>query len=299
MPDRTAATSLRAGGPHGAHLPVGAAGALILCLLSLLNAACASSKPKRDPDQSYVRYQLGVEYFQGRRIEAAVEELEKALAVDPENADAHNMLGIIALKQGHDYIEQGETTSCLRGRDGDLVRQDAVAKFRQAEKHLRAAVTFRAEFPAAWNNLAVAALALNDWATAVQAARRALKDSTYGEPEVARANLGWAFLQQKDLQNAWKELHEAVSRAPRFCVARYRLAKVFFERADMDQAAETLALMLDDPRCPIQDAYLLGGMIFEKRGDRDRARTLFGKCTTLAPRSCTAVQCRRFAAVIR
>ncbi|HEY0708403.1 MAG TPA: tetratricopeptide repeat protein [Polyangia bacterium] len=272
--------------------------ALLVVLTTAAAAGCAS-KAKRDPDQSYVRYQLGVEYFQGRRIEAAVEELEKALAADPENADAHNMLGIIALKQGHDYVEQGEVTSCLRGRDGDLVRQDAVAKFRQAEKHLRAAVGFRNEFPDAWNNLAVAALALSDWPTAIQAAKQALKDSTYAAPEVARANLGWAYLQQRDLQNAWKELHEAVSRAPRFCVGRYRLGKVFFERGDMDQAAETLALMLDDPRCPIQDAYLLGGMVYEKRGDRDRARALFAKCSALAPRSCTSLQCQRLSNVIR
>jgi type IV pilus assembly protein PilF len=263
-----------------------------------LAAACAT-KPARDPDQSYVRYQLGVEYFQGRRIEAAIDELEKALAADPENADAHNMLGIIALKQGHDYLEQAETSSCLSGRDGDLVRQDATARFRDAEAHLRKAVTFRAEFPAAWNNLAVAALQLQDWPGAITAASQALKDSTYADPEMARANLGWAYLQQKDLQRAWKELHEAVSRAPGFCVGRFRLAKVFFERGDMEQAHETLAPMLEDPRCPIQDAVLLGGLVAQKRGERERAKTLFGRCTTMAPRSCTAGQCRKFATLIR
>src|SRR5687767_2014922 len=73
---------------------------LLLTVLPGLSAGACATKPARDPDQSYVRYQLGVEYFQGRRIEAAIEELDKALAADPENADAHNMLGIIALKQG-------------------------------------------------------------------------------------------------------------------------------------------------------------------------------------------------------
>ncbi len=274
----------------------------LACLLvgGVLSAAsgCAT-KPKRDPDQSYARYQLGVEYFQGRRIEAAIEELEKALVADPENADAHNMLGIIALRQGHDHIEQAEVSSCLAGRDAEQVRQDAATRFREARARFDKAVALRAEFPAAWNNLAVALLALEDWPGAIIAARQALKDSTYSEPEIARANLGWAHLQNKDLQNAWKELHEAVARAPRFCVGRYRLAKVFFERGDMEQAAETLTVLLDDARCPIQDAYLLGGLVSQKRGQRVQARELLGKCSAMAPRSCTAGQCNRLLALIR
>ena len=276
----------------------GAVWALLGSATGAYACGCAAT-PKRDTDQSLARYQLGVEYFRTRRIEAATEELDKAIKADPENADAYEMLGIIALKQGHDYLEQAETSACLSGRDGDLVRQDATGRFLEAEAHLRTAVRLRPEFPAAWNNLAVAALWLGDWTTAGDAATKALKDSTYAEPEVARANLGWAYLQQKDLQKAWKELHESVARAPNFCVGRYRLAKVFFERGDREQAAEALAVMLDDPRCPIQDAYLLGGLVYQKRGQRERARTLLGKCTDMAPRSCTAGQCRRFAALIR
>jgi type IV pilus assembly protein PilF len=289
----------RAGVGASAGAVTRAHGAAVRSLLPLLLLAACATRPHRDPDQSYVRYQLGVEYFQGRRIEAAIEELNKALAADPENADAHNMLGIIAIGQGHDYLEQAETAACLVGRDGDSVRQDANLRFHAAEDHLRTAVKWRPEFAEAWNNLGVAALALGEWNAAITAANQALKDSTYSAPEVARANLGWAYLQQGDLQKAWKELHESVARAPKFCVGRYRLAKVFFERGDMEQAAETLAVMLDDARCPIQDAFLLGGLVAQKRGDRERARTLFGKCTQMAPRSCNANQCRKFAGLIR
>ena len=274
-------------------------GRICLGICGTVAAMGCATKPQHDPDQSYVRYQLGVEYFQGRRIEAAIEELDKALAVDPDNADAHNMLGIIALRQGHDLLEQAETAACLGGRDGDSVRQDAAVRFREAESHLRAAIKWRPEFAEAWNNLAVAALALSDWSGAIEAASQALKDSTYAAPESARANLGWAYLQRKELQKAWKELHESVARAPNFCVGRYRLSKVFFERGDMEQAADTLGILLDDARCPIQDAYLLGALVAQKRGERERAKTLFGKCTQMAPRSCTANQCRKFAGLIR
>jgi type IV pilus assembly protein PilF len=276
------------------------AGALLAlgATLGLLALACASA-PRRDPDQSFIRYQLGVEYFKSQRLEAAVEELEKALAADPENADAHNMLGLIALRQGHDYVAQGETSACLSGRDAELVRQDATRRFRQAEEHFRRAVAYRREFPGAWNNLAVAALQLEEWPAAVTAASEALKDSTYTEPEFARANLGWAYLQMKDTQKAWKELHEAVARAPTFCVARYRLAKVYFERGDMEQAAEQIDPVVEDARCPIQEAFMLGGLVHQRRKGRERARALFNRCADLAPRSCAAAQCRRYAQLIR
>ena len=258
--------------------------------------ACAS-QPKGDPEQSFVRYQLGVQYFTDRRVEAAIEELRKALEADPENADAYNMLGIIALQQGYEYLVQAETSDCLKGHDGEVVRADATQKFREAEELLRKALALRPEFPSAWNNLSVAALHLQEWQSAADAAMAALKDSTYAEPEVARANLGWAYLHLGDKQRAWKALHEAVSRAPGFCVGRYRLAKVYFERGDLAQAASNVDAVVGDKRCPIQEAHLLAGLIHQ-RDDRSRARQLFSSCAALAPRSCAAQECRRYAELV-
>jgi Tfp pilus assembly protein PilF len=103
----------------------------------------------------------------------------------------------------------------------------------------------------------------------------------------------------KETQKAWKELNEAVGRAPKYCVARYRLARVYFERGDTEQAAENLEAVYADVRCPIQEAYLLGGLVQQRRKQRDRARALFSRCAEMAPRSCTAGECRRYVALIR
>src|SRR5436190_3222127 len=128
-----------------------------VALAGLAGASCAAT-PEKDPDQSQIRYQLAVGYYRDRRVEAAVEELQKALKADPENADAYNMLGIIALRQGHDYLQQLEAAACLKGRDAQVVREDALEKFREAEVSFKKAVELRAEFSTAWNNLSVAAL---------------------------------------------------------------------------------------------------------------------------------------------
>lgn len=271
---------------------------LAACGAVLSTKGCAS-QPKRDPEQSTIRFQLAVNAYQDRRIEAAITELNEALKADPDNADAHNMLGIIALRQGADYVAQAETLSCLRGRDAELVREDAHRKFKEAEGHFRKAVDLRDDFPMAWNNLSVADLQLQDWAGAVTAASKALASPTYAEPEIARGNLGWAHFHRKDLQRAWKELHEAVARAPGFCVGRYRLAKVYTERGDLDLAAEQLDAVFTDKRCPIQEAYLLGGLVAQRRKEPDKARELLDRCITLAPKSCQAAECRRYAGMVR
>jgi len=269
------------------------------CFALLLDPGCAS-RPKRDPEQSQIRYQLAAGYFRDQRVEAAIEELQKALQSDTENADAYNMLGIIALRQGHDYLAQLETASCLKGKDAESVRGEAQAKFKEAIKSLRKAVELRPEFPEAWNNLSVAEFQLQSWDAAIEAAQNALKDAAYGTPEMARANLGWAYYQKKDIQNAWKELHEAVSRAPGFCVARYRLAKVYVDRGDTDQAVDALAPVLSDvKRCPIQEAQLLGGLLNERKRELTTARELFQRCIDMAPRSCIADECRRYAQLIQ
>jgi type IV pilus assembly protein PilF len=256
-------------------------------------SGCAT-RPNRDGEQSHIRYQLANDYFRARRTEAALEELRKSLELDPENADAYDLLGLIALAQGAEYLRQAETVGCLRGTDADAVRRDAVAKFRDAQQHLRKATTLRPAFSEAWNNLSVAALQLESYDEAALAAANALKDVAYPSPEFARSNLGWALFHKKNLNGAWKELHEAVARAPGFCVGRYRLAKVYVERGQLDEAVEQIDTVTSNAACPIQEAFLLAGLIHERRKDGVAARALFARCMAVAPRACLAGECRRY-----
>ena len=262
-------------------------------------AGCAGPGRARDTEQSNVRYQLAADDFRVQRTEAALEELRKALALDPGNADAYNLLGLIALSQGAEYLRQSETSGCLRGADAESLHRDASAKFKQAEESLRKATTLRPSFPDAWNNLSVAALQLESYDEAIMAAENALKDATYPSPELARANLGWAQFQKKNLNAAWKALHEAIARAPGFCVGRYRLAKVYAERNQYEEAAEEIDAVTANAACPIQEAFLLGGLVHQHRRDVVGARALFGRCVAMAPRACLAHECRRYGEMLQ
>ena len=81
--------------------------------------ACAAHTRERNAEQSRIRYQLAADDFRSQRTEAALEDLRKALEIDPDNADAYNLLGLIALSQGAEYVRQVETAGCLRGADAD------------------------------------------------------------------------------------------------------------------------------------------------------------------------------------
>lgn len=281
---------------------IGDFGGLVLTIgacITMLSAGCAT-RAKRDPNQSQVRYQLAVGYFENRRTEAAVEELQKAIEADPQNADAYNMLGIIALKQAHDYSTQAEVFSCLHGQDAQSLRAEETRKLKEAEAHFRKAIALRPDFPQAWNSIATVALLLQAWDTAIEGAQNALRDPAYDAPVFARANLGWAYFHKKNLQSAWKELYEAVATAPGFCVGRYRLAKVYLERGELELAVSTLdPLLADIKRCPIQEAVLLGGLLYERRKDPEKARELFQTCASMSPRSCAAEECRRYGQMIQ
>jgi len=268
--------------------------------IAVLSAPGCATRAKRDSDQSQIRYQLAVGYFQGHRVEAAIEELQKAIAADPQNAEAYNMLGLVALKQAYDYAAQVETFSCLKGVDEQSVRTEENAKLREAELRFRKAVELRPDYAEAWNSLSVVALLLQAWDQAIAAAENALKEPTYDATIFARANLGWAYFHKKDLQRAWKELHESVSRAPTFCVGRYRLAKVYLERGEVEQAVDVIdPLVADGKRCPIQEAFLLGGLLQERRKNSEKARGLFHACAEMSPRSCVADECRRYVQMIQ
>ncbi|MEO8212783.1 MAG: tetratricopeptide repeat protein [Myxococcales bacterium] len=265
----------------------------------MVEAGCATRAANKDADQAQIRTQLAVDYFRGQRTEASLDEAHKALQIDPENADAYDLLGLIALSQGAEYLRQAETSSCLRGGDAEAVRRDAAGKFKEAEQHLRRATTLRPTFAEAWNNLAVAALQLESYDEASVAAANALKDVSYPSPELARANLGWAEFHKKNLNGAWKALHEAVARTPGFCVGRYRLAKVYVERGQYEEAAEEVDAVTNNPACPIQEAFLLAGMVHQRRKDSSGARALFDRCVAIAPRACLAGECKRYGEMIQ
>ena len=149
-----------------------------------------------------------------------------------------------------------------------------------------------ADFSEAHNNLAVTAQRFGRFDEAIAETEKALTNITYGEPFAAQGNLGLAYLAKGDLVRAAAALRKALFAQPKFCVGHYRLAQVYKQDNDLQQARSELDLVFADRSCTtIQEAYHLGGLVALKLGDRERARELLRRCVELAPRSCLAREC--------
>ena len=255
---------------------------------------CGPALRAVDPEASEKRYLLGADYYAKGAVRPALEELLKAVELNPQNPEAHNLLGIVFLRQAADSEEMTDRTSCIQGEEGKLEHQEQENKLRAAEEQFRAATTSKPDYSEAWNNLAVVELRLGRWDEAIVSTEKALGNMIYSDPWAAQGNLGWAYFQKRDFARAAKELRTALTANPKFCVGRYRLARVFYEQSNL-AAASTELEALSTEKCPIQEAYQLLGLISLKRGEaegKQRAADAFRRCVALAPQSCLARQCR-------
>jgi len=248
-----------------------------------------------DPEASEKRYLLGADYFAKGAVRPALAELLKAVELNPQNAEAHQLLGIVFLRQAVDTEEMMERAGCMKGEEARLSRTERDSYFKRAEEQFRLATTFRPQFSEAWNNLAVVQIQFRRWDDAIASTNKALSNMVYGEPWAAQGNLGWAYFHKGEHTKAAKELRTALYGNPKFCVGRYRLAKVLADQQDLDGALTELNRLSNDKACPIQEAYHLFGILALKRGgaeDRAQAAEAFRRCVELAPQSCLARQCR-------
>jgi type IV pilus assembly protein PilF len=264
------------------------AASVILASLS----ACGPAATRVDPDASQKRYLLGADYFTKGLVEPALEELMKAVELDPNNADAHNLLGLVWLRKGAEAEELSTRNQCLKGEALALEKQESDTQFKKAEEQLRKAITLKKDFSEARNNLAVVMIHFGRYDEAVELEEKALANIVYREPYTAQGNLGQAYLEKHDFVRAAKALRQSLFEQPKFCVGRYRLAKVYYEQQEWDHAAEEIEQVVGDKACPIQEAYHLAGMVALRRENRDKAQQMFSRCIDLAPKSCLARECK-------
>lgn len=223
-----------------------------------------------------------VQYIDEHNPRGAIESWQRALQLDPDNAQAHLFLGKIF-----------GATGLFDRAEPELRRAVALLTERAREDESE-----RALLADARNTLAAALINTGRYDEAIALARSVTDEVLYSTPHLAWGNLGLAYFHKGEYQQAVAALERSVAIQPRFCVGRFHLANSYFRLNDMGHALEGLNRVIDseDTECStIQEAFLVRARVHTVLHQDDATRADLSRCVTLSAETETGRECARLA----
>jgi type IV pilus assembly protein PilF len=217
--------------------------------------------------RSLAEYDLARDSFQNQRFREALEHVEKALKLNEDNAEAA-YLGAVILFQ---FCALDELSSDCR--------------FKEAEKYAKKALEAAPDHRDAKNALGVILIHEKRYDDAIAILKPLAGDILYGSPEKSWGNLGWAYLEKGNTDEAIDALRRAVASQPLFCVGNYRLGLAYEKKSELGLARDALSKAIDTerPECKrLQDAWSARARVLVKQGLKNEARADLEKCRELS-----------------
>jgi tetratricopeptide (TPR) repeat protein len=240
---------------------------------------CVTTSAAGTPDgeRSYREFQLAASLRDEGQTASAIEHLRKALELDPENAEAHLLLGFIQMER---------------------------RTYQNAEPHLATAIELLEKQQSGGSTLAEARniyglclMELGRYEEAVAVLRESASDELNSAPHLAWGNLGLAQFHLAEYQETVTSTMEAVRIQPRFCVGYYTMARAFWRLQQLKDAERALVGALEaDPSCSdsveLQGAWRLRGEVRARLGHRRDAVADLERCVELDPYSNDGRMCQ-------
>ncbi len=246
--------------------------------LACLAIGCVTTSAAGTPDgeRSYREFQLAASLRDEGQTAGAIEHLRKALELDPENAEAHLLLGFIQMER---------------------------RTYQNAEPHLATAIKLLEKQSAgstlaeARNIYGLCLIELGRYDEAVVVLRESASDELNAAPHLAWGNLGLAQFHLAEYQETVTSTMEAVRIQPRFCVGYYTMARAFWHLQQLKDAERALVGALEaDPSCSnsveLQGAWRLRGEVRARLGHRRDAVADLERCVELDPYSNDGRMCQ-------
>jgi Tfp pilus assembly protein PilF len=243
-----------------------------------MSSACLPSRAQgaSDESKSLAEYDLAGDAFKNRRFREALDHVQQALKLNPDNAEASYLGAAVLLS----FCALDEHSSDCR--------------LKEAESFARKAMAAAPEHRDAKNALGVILINEQRYDEAIAVLKPLTDDMVYASPESAWGNLGWAYLLRGSVEEAIDALRRAVAVQPLFCVGQYRLGLAFEKKGDLGAARESLtkAVMTDQPQCKrLQDAYSVRARVLTRQGLRDEARADLEQCRDMARDTPVGMKC--------
>jgi tetratricopeptide (TPR) repeat protein len=226
--------------------------------------------------RSVAEQDLAVDAQKHGRLREALDHAQRALKLNPENAEATHVEAVVLL------------AFCALDATG------VDCRFKEAESLARHTLELMPEHREAKNTLGVILVHEHRYDEAIAVLKPLTEDLVYSNPESAWGNLGWAYLERGSTEEAIDALHRAVAVQPLFCVGNYRLGLAYERKGDLSSAREALtkAVETDHPVCRrLQDAYGARARILERQGLKDDARADLTRCRDMAAQTPAGQKC--------
>lgn len=203
-----------------------------------------------------ITFNRGAAHLQRNEKEAALKELKKAVALDPQSAPAHQLLGQAYLLQGkYEFISEARA---------ELVQAIAL------------------DSKLIWPRFYLARIYLD--LNQPRKAREQLEAALAIRPNVPHllSLLGEAQRQLGSPELALDQNKKALAEDPSFFVAHYYLGLAYLDLKREDEAIRELEEAAK-PGYPAAEIYLTLGKVYYQKGQLERALELFQKAVAAAP----------------
>jgi type IV pilus assembly protein PilF len=196
---------------------------LVICVLFSLFVAsvgCATHSVNTEKKVKALR-DLGAAHIRQGDLRLALEKLQEAETLAPNNAEIHNELGLV---------------------------YKGLEVYDLSMKHFKRALELNPDFSEAQNNLGTVYFLLKEWDQAIACFQKAASNLRYKTPYFAYENMGQAYYNKGEYQQAVESYKKSITSAPEYPGSRLKLAQLYIILERHDEAAEELKMVMEiDP----------------------------------------------------
>jgi tetratricopeptide (TPR) repeat protein len=236
----------------------------VLLFCCCLLTACAP--PAKKAEDQNVHYILGVSYLRENNSTLALQEFQKALAIDSRNPDV--------------YVGLGRAYHLKKA-------------YAEAEKQYLQALKIRPDDPLTENNLGALYLDMERLDDAARHFGRAAANLTFPNAEVSYAGLGYAHFLKGEYLEAIDAYKKALAQNIRYAQAHQRLGETYYAMGKTDRAIGEFRQALDLNGNDVLAHFQLG-LAYVKLGETAKAAASLQKVLRLAPDSELAGQAESY-----
>lgn len=241
---------------------------VVLCLALALGGCATAQQQERDARLVNIRTQLGAGFLKRGQLAIAQDELNRALALNPDDSEANNVMALI---------------------------QARLRRYDRANRYFERSLRDDPGNSGAQNNYGIFLCQRGRVPEAIAHFQKAIADPLYPTPQWANVNAGSCLLQHHEPRQARAFFKDALALQPNLGVALYQLARIDLASGHPHRARAYIqryfAVAGNSP-----ESLLLAVRIEQALGNIDKQATYALRLTSQYPHSAQAQEIERLGA---